>query len=152
MELSIIIVNYNVKHFLEQCLLSVEKAIEKIDAEIFVVDNNSVDGSVKLVKEKFPKVNLIENKENTGFSKANNQAINVSKGKYVLLLNPDTVVEEDTFSKCIELGFVNEGIYNDYIEVLILLDRKDEYRKIINEALIQFPNSKKIKNLKENYD
>ena len=106
MELSIIIVNYNVKHFLEQCLLSVEKAIEKIDAEIFVVDNNSVDGSVKLVKEKFPKVNLIENKENTGFSKANNQAINVSKGKYVLLLNPDTVVEEDTFSKCIE--FMNK--------------------------------------------
>tara|TARA_B100001142_G_C13837393_1_gene462947 strand:+ start:88 stop:534 length:447 start_codon:yes stop_codon:yes gene_type:complete len=61
-------------------------------------------------------------------------------------------LSEENFSRCIELGFINEGIYNDYIEVLILLDRKDEYRKIINEALIQFPNSKIIKNLKENYD
>lgn len=109
MELSIVIVNYNVKHFLEQCLISVEKAIKKIDAEIFVVDNNSVDGSVKLIKEKFPNVSLIENKENTGFSKANNQAINISKGKYVLLLNPDTVVEEDTFLKCIYFMNQNEN-------------------------------------------
>ena len=109
MDLSIVIVNYNVKHFLEQCLISVEKAIKKIDAEIFVVDNNSVDGSVKLIKEKFPNVSLIENKENTGFSKANNQAINISKGKYVLLLNPDTVVEEDTFLKCIYFMNQNEN-------------------------------------------
>jgi O-antigen biosynthesis protein len=102
-------VNYNVKHFLEQCLISVEKATEKINAEIFVVDNNSVDGSVKLIKEKFPKICLIDNKENTGFSKANNQAINLSKGKYVLLLNPDTVVEEDTFLKCINFMNKNEN-------------------------------------------
>ena len=109
MELSIVIVNYNVKHFLEQCLISVEKATEKIEAEVFVVDNNSVDGSVKLIKEKFPNVSLIENKENTGFSKANNQAIHISKGKYILLLNPDTVVEEDTFSKCINFMNQNEN-------------------------------------------
>jgi O-antigen biosynthesis protein len=109
LELSIVIVNYNVKHFLEQCLISVEKATKKIDAEVFVVDNNSVDGSVKLIKEKFPNVSLIENKENTGFSKANNQAINISKGKYVLLLNPDTVVEEDTFLKCINFMNQNEN-------------------------------------------
>jgi len=100
-DLSVIIVNYNVEYFLEQCLLSVEKAAKNIDAEIFVVDNNSVDGSVNLVKEKFPFVKLIENKKNTGFSFANNQAIKESQGKYVLLLNPDTLVEEDTFEKII---------------------------------------------------
>ncbi|MBW6536153.1 MAG: glycosyltransferase [Mariniphaga sp.] len=106
MELSVIIVNYNVKHFLEQCLHSVLKASKTISSEIFVVDNNSVDGSTQLVKEKFPQVHLIENKENVGFSKANNQAIRLSKGKYILLLNPDTVVEEDTFIKIIR--FMNE--------------------------------------------
>jgi GT2 family glycosyltransferase len=104
-DLSVIIVNYNVEYFLEQCLLSVEKAAKNIDAEIFVVDNNSVDGSVNLVKEKFPFVKLIENKKNTGFSFANNQAIKESNGKYVLLLNPDTLVEEDTFEKII--NFMN---------------------------------------------
>ena len=102
MKLSVIIVNYNVKHFIEQCLHSVYGALKGIDAEVFVVDNNSVDGSVALIKEKFPQVILIENKINTGFSKANNQAIRVSKGQYVLLLNPDTVVQEDTFAKVID--------------------------------------------------
>lgn len=101
MKLSIVIVNYNVKHFIEQCLHSVYSALKGVDAEVFVVDNNSVDGSVALIKEKFPQVILIENKVNTGFSKANNQAIRVSKGQYVLLLNPDTVVQEDTFAKTI---------------------------------------------------
>lgn len=105
MKLSIIIVNYNVQHFLEQCLHSVFKAVKNDDAEIFVVDNNSVDGSVLMVKEKFPQVKLIENKKNTGFSFANNQAIKQAKGEYVLLLNPDTVVEEDTFEKVI--SFMN---------------------------------------------
>ncbi|MFI5221073.1 MAG: glycosyltransferase [Bacteroidia bacterium] len=99
MKLSVIIVNYNVKYFLEQALHSVRKAIQGIDAEVFVVDNNSVDGSCEMVKRKFPEVILIENKENNGFSKANNQAIRKSKGEYVLLLNPDTVVEEDCFAK-----------------------------------------------------
>jgi len=102
MKLSVIIVNYNVKYFLEQCLSSVRRASEQIGAEVFVVDNNSVDGSVKMVRNKFPEVILIENKDNTGFSKANNQAIRESKGEYVLLLNPDTVVEDDTFIKVIE--------------------------------------------------
>ena len=99
--LSIVIVNYNVKHFLDQTLTSVYKALNNIDAEVFVVDNNSIDGSTELVKEKFPEATLIANKENTGFSVANNQAIRLSQGKYVLLLNPDTVVEETTFEKCI---------------------------------------------------
>lgn len=99
MKLSVIIVNYNVKYFLEQCLLSVCKACNGIDSEIIVIDNNSVDGSSKVIKEKFPQVRLIENHENLGFSKANNQGIKISKGAYVLILNPDTVVEEDTFGK-----------------------------------------------------
>lgn len=101
MKLSVIIVNYNVKHFLEQCLLSVEKAIMGIDAEVFVVDNNSVDGSVEMVRTRFPNV-INANNDNTGFSKANNQALRIAKGEYQLLLNPDTVVEEDTFRKCVD--------------------------------------------------
>lgn len=100
-KLSIIIVNYNVCHFLEQALRSVFRSIEGINAEVFVVDNNSVDKSVEMIRDKFPEVILIENKKNTGFSKANNQAIKLAKGEYILLLNPDTVVEEDTFRKCI---------------------------------------------------
>lgn len=102
MKLSIIIVNYNVKFFLEQCLHAVYKAIANINAEVFVVDNNSVDGSCLMLNEKFPNIILIKNKENVGFSKANNQAIKKAKGEYVLLLNPDTVVEEKTFEKIIE--------------------------------------------------
>lgn len=106
MKLSVIIVNYNVKHFLEQCLHSVQKSGEGIEHEVFVVDNNSVDGSCHLVKEKFPSVKLIENKINVGYSAANNQAIKQSSGQYILLLNPDTVVEEDTFRKVI--AFMDE--------------------------------------------
>jgi O-antigen biosynthesis protein len=102
MKLSVIIVNYNVRHFLEQCLHSVLKAANTLEAEVFVVDNNSVDGSCPMIREKFPGVILIENKQNTGFSVANNQAINISQGEYILLLNPDTVVEEDTFRKVLD--------------------------------------------------
>ncbi|MFY8185415.1 MAG: glycosyltransferase family 2 protein, partial [Bacteroidia bacterium] len=100
-DLSVIIVNYNVKHFVEQCLYSVMNASKNCKLEVFVVDNNSVDGSVELIREKFPNVTLIANKDNVGFSKANNQAIRIAKGSYVVLLNPDTVVEEDTFEKTI---------------------------------------------------
>jgi len=100
-KLSVIIVNYNVKYFLEQNLYSVQKALKNVKSEIFVVDNHSVDGSNKMVKEKFPEVILIENKKNTGFSYANNQAVRLAKGEYILLLNPDTLVEETTFEKCI---------------------------------------------------
>ncbi|KAA3625971.1 MAG: glycosyltransferase [Bacteroidetes bacterium] len=102
MDLSVIIVNYNVRYFLEQALLSVRKASQGLEVEVFVVDNNSVDDSVAMVREKFPEVSLIVNKDNPGFSIANNQAIRQSTGKYVLLLNPDTIVEEDTFEKCVK--------------------------------------------------
>ena len=101
MKLSVIIVNYNVRHFLDQCLSSVRRAIHGIDADVWMVDNNSVDGSVRMVKEKFPEVHIIANTENVGFSRANNQAIRESEGEYVLLLNPDTIVEDDTFTKII---------------------------------------------------
>ncbi len=101
MKLSIIIVNYNVQHFLEQCIQSALKALKDIDGEIWVVDNNSVDGSVDMIRDKFPEVKLIASKENLGFSKGNNLAIKKSTGEYTLLLNPDTLVEEDTFEKVI---------------------------------------------------
>jgi GT2 family glycosyltransferase len=113
MKLSVIIVSYNVEHFLAQCLVSVERAIANFSdqtpsnssqIDVFVVDNISVDGTCKMVKERFPWVNLIENPENVGFSKANNQAIKISNAEYVLLLNPDTVIQEDTFSKCISFA------------------------------------------------
>lgn len=105
MELSVIIVGYNVRDFLRQCLHSVKTASEKIDSEIFVVDNNSEDGSVEMIKDEYPNVNLIINKVNSGFAAANNQAIRKSSGRFVLLLNPDTIIDADTFLKCI--GFMN---------------------------------------------
>ena len=92
MKLSIIIVNYNVKYFLEQCLCSVRAAIAGMEAEVLVVDNHSADGSVEYLRPRFPEVTFIENKDNPGFAKANNQAIRISSGEYVLLLNPDTVI------------------------------------------------------------
>lgn len=99
MKLSVIIVNYNVKYFLEVCLHSVSRAIAQLDAEIIVADNNSTDGSCEMVRRKFPQVVLIENKDNKGFSKANNQGVAIAKGEYILFLNPDTVMPEDFFSK-----------------------------------------------------
>ena len=99
-QLSIVIVSYNVRYFLEQCLLSVERATAGMDAESWVVDNNSADGSVELVRRRFPWVHVIANTDNPGFSIANNQALRQAKGRYVLLLNPDTVVQEDTFRRC----------------------------------------------------
>ncbi len=91
---------------MEQCLYSVRKASKGLAIETWVVDNNSVDGSIEMLKEKFPEVKLIENKKNAGFSVANNQAIKQSTGEYILLLNPDTIVEEETFSKTI--AFMSE--------------------------------------------
>jgi GT2 family glycosyltransferase len=101
MKLSVIIVNYNVKAYLEQCLRSVYEALHGLEGEVFVVDNLSTDGSVEMVRERFPQVKLIANRENVGFSRANNQAIHESRGEYVLLLNPDTVVGEDVFHQVV---------------------------------------------------
>ncbi len=96
-DLSVVIVSYNVRYFLEQCLQSVFDASRNINTEVIVVDNNSHDASCDLINNKFPDVKLIANKKNTGFSKANNQGVAIANGKYVLILNPDTVVAEDTF-------------------------------------------------------
>jgi len=104
MKLSVVIVNYNVRYFLELCLKSVAAAITSIDSEIIVVDNNSSDESCKMVQELFPNILLIHNKENVGFSRANNQGVAVAKGEYVCILNPDTVVAEDTFSQLLDFS------------------------------------------------
>lgn len=99
MQLSIIILNYNVRYFLELCVLSVQKALENVDGEIIVIDNNSQDNSCEMMKQRFPSVKLIENKENSGFPKGNNIGVAAAKGEYICILNPDTVVAEDTFTK-----------------------------------------------------
>ena len=99
MDISVVIVNYNVQYFLEQCILSVQAASKNNTTEIIVVDNNSTDESCKLLIEKYPNVVLIQNKENVGFSKANNQGVKIAKGDYVLILNPDTIIAEDTLDK-----------------------------------------------------
>lgn len=99
MQLSVIILNYNVRYFLELCVLSVQNAIQNIDAEIIVIDNNSQDDSCEMMKKCFPNIKLIENKENSGFPKGNNIGVKVAQGEYICILNPDTVVAEDTFTK-----------------------------------------------------
>ncbi len=99
MKLSVIIVNYNVKYFLEVCIHSVLKAMKGIDGEIIVIDNNSIDDSCAFLVEKFPEIILIANKDNKGFSKANNQGVAIAKGEYILFLNPDTVMPENFFIK-----------------------------------------------------
>ena len=109
MQLSIIIVNYNVKYFLEQCLCAVQKACVNITAEIFVVDNNSTDGSREYLLPKFPTVNFTWNNTNAGFAKANNQALANAKGEYILFLNPDTIVPEDCFEKGMNFFKTNPG-------------------------------------------
>ena len=108
MQLSVIIVNYNVKYFLEQCLYSVQKACLGIDAEIIVADNNSTDGSREYLEQKFAAVNFIWNSENEGFAKANNRALEKAKGDYILFLNPDTILSEDSIEKCLQFFAKNK--------------------------------------------
>ncbi|MEO1803162.1 MAG: glycosyltransferase [Bacteroidota bacterium] len=133
MDLSIIIVNYNVKHFLAQCLRSVQRAIVDIQAEIIVVDNNSQDGSQQMVREKFDDVILIDNQDNPGFSKANNQGIDIAKGRYLLLLNPDTVVAEDTFTRCID--FMDQHLDAGALGIKMI----DGYGKFLPESKRALP-------------
>ncbi|SDI05757.1 Glycosyltransferase, GT2 family [Flavobacterium omnivorum] len=106
MQLSVIILNYNVRYFLEQCVLSVQSALEDMEGEIIVIDNNSQDDSCQMMTQRFPNIKLIQNKENVGFSKANNSAVAEACGEYICILNPDTVVAEDTFVKV--LAFANK--------------------------------------------
>lgn len=104
MKLSVVILNYNVRYFLELCLKSVQAAICNLDAEIIVVDNNSSDDSCAMITDLFPAVHLIRNEQNIGFSKANNQGVKEAKGEFICILNPDTVVSEDTFEKLIHFA------------------------------------------------
>ena len=106
-QLSVIIVNYNVEYFLNQCLDAVKKASKNLQVEVIIVDNDSVDGSLKMLEENYPEHHLIANKDNVGFSTANNQGIKESNGEYVLLLNPDTVVAESTLEKVV--AFMDEN-------------------------------------------
>src|SRR5690625_8448 len=101
-DVSIIIVNYNVREFLHQALQSVRRASAGLNVEVIVVDNNSADGSTEMVAEEFPEVTLIENRDNTGFSRANNQGIRIAQGRYLLILNPDTILQEDTLTTLVD--------------------------------------------------
>ena len=107
MQLSVIILNYNVRYFLELCVSSVQNALEKIDSEIIVVDNNSTDTSCAMMQQRFPHIKLIRNNENVGFPKGNNLGVAQAEGEYICILNPDTVVAEDTFLKI--LNFVTSS-------------------------------------------
>lgn len=110
MQLSVIILNYNVRYFLEQCILSVKKALNGIEGEIIVVDNNSADDSCAMVEARYPDVKLIKCDTNTGFPKGNNIGVSHASGKYICILNPDTVVAEDTFLKLIEFAGAYKNI------------------------------------------
>lgn len=125
MKLSIIIVNYNVKYFLEQCLLSIEASNFPFTSETIVVDNNSSDNSLEYLTPKFPHVQFIQNLDNPGFAKANNQAINLAKGEYILILNPDTVLGENVLNEVCsfmdnkpDVGAVGVKMINGYGEFL----------------------------------
>ena len=118
-DLTVIIVSYNVRHYLRQCLHSVFAAQGSLDLEVFVVDNNSCDGSVSYLQPLFPQVQFIQNTDNRGFSQANNQAIRLATGRYILLLNPDTIVTENTLTDCFnyleghpEVGATGTAMYN----------------------------------------
>lgn len=133
LKVSIVIVNYNVKYFLEQCLYSVRAAMSGIDAEVFVVDNHSTDGSIEYLRPKFPEVVFIENQDNLGFSKANNLAIGQSRGEYVLLLNPDTVIGKNGLrSLC---SFMDNNPESGGVGVKMI----DGYGRFLPESKRSFP-------------
>ena len=110
MQLSVIILNYNVRFFLEQCVASVQEALTNIDSEIIVVDNNSSDDSCEMIKMRFPNVKLIINNSNLGFPKGNNFGVAVANGDYICILNPDTVVASDTFEKILAFAEKQENL------------------------------------------
>ena len=110
MKLSVVILNYNVRYFLELCLKSVFQAVQNIEAEIIVVDNASEDDSVQMIKQLFPEAILIENKDNVGFSKGNNIGVKKAIGEYVCILNPDTVVPEDVFENLLKFSETKEKL------------------------------------------
>ena len=133
MRLSVIIVNYNVKYFLEQCLYSVTKAMRNIEGEIIVIDNYSTDDSRSFFQNKFKEVNFIWNHSNVGFAKANNQAIKMASGQYILFLNPDTIIPEDCLEKSI--AFISSQKNNGALGIKML----DGSGKFLKESKRAFP-------------
>lgn len=134
MQLSVIIVNYNVKHFLEQCLHSVQKAMTGINGEVIVVDNNSSDDSIDYLEPIFSTIRFVRNTENKGFSKACNQGLRLASGEYILFLNPDTIIPEDCFHKCISFFQAHGDAGAIGIKML------DGSGKFLNESKRSFPN------------
>ena len=101
-KLSVVILNYNTMQLLDDCLSSLKKLEKEVDFEVIVSDNGSTDGSLAMVAKKFPKVKVIENNENLGFGRGNNRAKKLSKGKYVLFLNTDTIVDQNALKSCVD--------------------------------------------------
>ena len=110
MQLSVVILNYNVKYFIDVCLQSVLTATKDLDAEVILVDNASVDGSVEWISQQFPQVKQIINKKNVGFPKGNNIGVAQAKGEYLCILNPDTIVAENTFVDAISFMEKNKQV------------------------------------------
>jgi GT2 family glycosyltransferase len=133
MKLSVVIVNYNVKYYLEQCLDSVLKSARNLNTEIFVVDNHSSDGSLEYLIPKFPDICFINNRENAGFSRANNQAIEQARGEYILLLNPDTALGENTLMRVCR--FMDENKQAGAVGVKML----DGFGRFLPESKRGFP-------------
>ena len=157
MKLSVVILNYNVRYFLELCLKSTYEAIKNLEAEIIVVDNNSEDGSCEMIRQNFPNVILIENKENFGFSKGNNIGVAQSKGEYICILNPDTVVPEDIFESLIDfsqnntnVGIVGCKLINGGGAYLPESKRNIPFVKVAFKKLLGHPNEYYASHLDEN--
>ena len=157
MKLSVVILNYNVRYFLELCLKSTYEAIKNLEAEIIVVDNNSEDGSCEMIRQNFPNVILIENKENFGFSKGNNIGVAKSKGEYICILNPDTVVPEDIFESLIDfarsktnVGIVGCKLINGRGDFLPESKRNIPFVKAAFKKLLGNPNEYYAIHLDEN--
>ena len=138
MQLSVVIVNYNVRHFLELCLDSVFAALSSIDAEVIVIDNASADDSCEMIAERFPEAVVIANTDNVGFSKANNQGVAQAKGKFICILNPDTVVGEKTFENLLDWWDANSH-YNPGAVGVQLIDGSGTF---LPESKRQLPTSK----------
>ena len=124
MKLSVIIVSYKVRFYIEQCLHSLFRAVDGIETEVYIVDNHSDDGSVEYLTQKFPNVNIISSNRNLGFSRANNVAIKQCTGEYVLLLNPDTIVGEHTIHDV--LAFMDEHERASGAGVMMLKDNGEK--------------------------
>ena len=139
MKLSVVIVNYNVKYYLQQCLESLQRALKGVEAEVFVVDNHSHDGSVAYLRSRFPDVHFIASAHNLGFARGNNIAIRQSKGEYVLLLNPDTVVGEEVIRSSIAFMDSHPAAGGHGVQMLTDLgERALESRRGLPSPLVSF--------------